>query len=404
MRILFLTHYFSPEVGPATKRIAGLSSNLKKIGHEVSVVTGFPNYPSGIKHKGYQRKLYMEEEIEGIKVYRYYMFSSPRKSTISRLMNYISFMFSCLFFIFNKNRYDVIITSSPPLFIGISGYILSRILRIPFVFDIRDIWPDIAAEMEELSTKSLIYKMMDSISKFLYANADLITVVTNMKKSKILDKGYNQDKVEVISNGFDKEFLDFPIDEELIERHKLTESFNIVYAGIVGLAQGLDIIIEVGRKLQSYTDIRFLIIGDGVEKSELEEKVGKIGLKNIEFLGLQTHEKIFTFLKHSGVSIVPLKSDKLQDSVPSKLYEALGVGCPVVLCAKGESSTILKESQGGIVVEPGDSEGLKTAILELYSNPQKRFEMSEKGQAYVQSNFTRDIIAKKLCDTLEKIL
>ncbi len=401
MRILFLTHFFVPEIGAAAKRIFGLANNLSDLGHEVGVVSGFPNYPSGIKHESYKGKLYMEELIGKIKVYRYYVFSSPKKNALTRLLNYVSFMLSSSFFAFNDKKYDLIIVSSPPVFIGISGYIISRLKKIPLVFDVRDIWPDIASEMGEMSDSSFTFKVLNNLSRFLYAKARLITVVTKGKKEKLILKGISPDKVEVISNGFDREFLDLPTDVNLVQRYRLEENFTLIYTGVVGLAQGLDIIIDTATKLKEYEKIHFLIIGDGFEKKALEKKAEILGLNSIKFIGAQPYEKILTFLKYAGASIVPLKNKNLKDSVPTKMLEALGGGCPVLLSADGESAEILRESRGGIVVDPGDSEALKEAILYLYNNPDVAKEMSSKGMLYVLNNFTRDRIAQSLSEVLE---
>ncbi|MCX7748527.1 MAG: glycosyltransferase family 4 protein [Clostridia bacterium] len=395
-----MTHFYAPEVGAATKRISGLARNLKKLGHDVEVITGFPNYPSGIKLPPYNHKVYMKEEIEGIKVYRFYVYASPKKNSITRLLNYITFMISSMFFILKRKKYDLIITSSPPLFIGLSGYVISRVKRIPLVFDIRDIWPDIALEMGEINEKSLMYKVLNKIAQFIHKKAELITVVTRKKKEKIITKGIEKEKLKVISNGFDTEFLDFKVDFDLVEQHTLNKKFNLIYTGVVGLAQGLDVIIETAQKVRDINDIRFLIIGDGVEKKDLEQKVFEQGLTNVDFLGVQPHEKILTFLKYSGAAIVPLKSDKLQDSVPTKMFEALGAGCPVILSASGESADILRESQGGIVVNPGDSNALKDAVLKLYNSREMCEKMAKKGQEYVLNNFTRESIAKNLSHIL----
>ncbi|HEX9060352.1 MAG TPA: glycosyltransferase family 4 protein [Clostridia bacterium] len=402
MKILFLTHFFIPEVGAATKRIYGLAKNLKNIGHDVEIIAGFPNYPSGIKPEGYRGKLYMEEEIDGLKVYRYYVYSSPKKKSYVRLLNYLSFTVSSCFFIFQKKKYDAIIVSSPPIFIGISGLIISAFKRIPLVYDVRDIWPDIALEMGEFSESSIVFKVMKTLADILYKKSRLITVVTNGKRDKLLSKGIDKNKVEIVTNGFDREFLSVPVNESLAYELNLKEGFNLVYTGVVGLAQGLDIIIEAASKLANYEDIRFFIIGDGFEKESLKLKAKDAGLTNIQFLGMLPHEKIITFLKHSGASIVPLKNSNLQDSVPTKMFEAMGAGCPVILSASGESAEILFKSRGGIVVETGNSDTLAEAILFLYRNPEKRDEMAKFGQEFVLNNYTRDKIAESLSNILLK--
>ncbi|MFW5795331.1 MAG: glycosyltransferase family 4 protein [Bacillota bacterium] len=403
MKILFHTHYYLPETGPATKRISGLAENLKKNGHQIEVLTGFPSYPSGIKPDGYKKKLYMEEEINGIKIYRYYTYASPKVNLFNRLLNYFSFMISSLFFIFKRKKYDLIITSSPPLFTSLSAWPIAAVKKIPLVFDVRDIWPDVAEEIGQISNNGLQYKILDKMANFLYKKSDMITTVTNMKKEKLVSKGIANNKIKYISNGFDKSFLDNEIDQSIVKEFQLNEKFTLVYAGNVGLAQGIDVIINAAQKLKNYSNIQFLIIGDGLEKNELEEQAKELGLNNLKFLGLYPHKKILTFLEYSDASIIPLKNENLQDSVPSKLFESLGAGCPVILSAAGESAKIVNDSNGGLVVEPGNSEALKDAILKLFQNDELKSEFSQNGQDYVLGNFTREKIAKKLSFVLENL-
>lgn len=403
VKILFHTHYYLPETGPATKRISGLAENLKEDGHQVEILTGFPSYPSGIKPDGYKRKIYMDEEINGIKIYRYYTYASPKVNLFNRLLNYLSFMISSLFFLFKKEKYDVIITSSPPLFISISAWPISALKKTPLVFDVRDIWPDVAEEIGQISRGGFQYKILDKMANFLYKKSDLITTVTNMKKEKLKSKGISNEKIKYISNGFDKIFLENDIDNKIVDEFNLKEKFTLVYAGNVGLAQGLDIIIDAAENLKDYNDIQFLIIGDGLEKDELEQRAKKAELNNLKFLGLYPHKKIYTFLRYSDASIIPLKNENLKDSVPSKLFESLGAGCPVILSAAGESAKIVNDSNGGLTVEPGDSAALKDAILQLYNNEDLKRDFSKNGQAYVLENFTREKIAKKLSVVLENL-
>lgn len=404
MNILFISHFYPPESGAASKRISGLARNLKRLGHNVEVLTGFPSYPTGIKEPEYKGKFYMEDKIDDIKIYRYCVFSSPKRTKVNRALNYFTFMLSSMLFAFKRKKYDVIIASSPPIFIGISACFISYIKKIPLVFDIRDIWPDIAYEMGAIDKKSLVYRILDSLSNFIYKKSKMITVVTKGKKKKLISKGIEENKIKVISNGFDKEFSENDIDIELIRKYNLEEKFTLVYAGLIGLAQGIEMIIDTAEMLQGYKDIQFLIIGDGPEKVTLEKDLSKRNIKNVIFTGLMAHEKIYTFLKYSKASIVPLINDNLQDSVPTKMLESLGAGCPVILSAKGESEGILLESKGGICINPNDSNALKESILYLYDNQNIGSNMGTSGQGYVLSNYTRDGIAKKLEEKLGALL
>ncbi len=396
MKILFISHYFPPETGAATKRIYGLAKHLVKFGHKVDVITGMPNYPNGEIQEKYRKKFFYFEEMSGINVYRHFVFVSKRKNTITRLLNYFSLVFSSLSFIFNRNQYDVIITSSPPLFLGISGVILSKIKKAPLVFDVRDIWPGVAAEIGEMSPDSRVYKVLEWLELFIYRNSTLITVVTNGKKEKLISRGLTESKVELISNGFDAEFLDYQIDDSVKHEYKTSNKFNILYAGIIGVAQGIDIIIKAAERLIEYKDIQFLLVGNGVELEKLKLLTQEKGLTNVVFTNEQPHERIRSFLNFSDVAVVPLKNTALKDSIPTKIYEALGAGVPVVLSASGESESVINRSNGGIITLPGDVDALVSAIMKLYSDKDFYRNCAENGQQYVLNNYSRGSIAKRL--------
>lgn len=395
LKILFHTHFYAPENGPAEKRVKGLASNLLKKGHKVGVITGFPSYPTGIKSDEYKNKMYMKEEIDGIKIYRYYTYASPKRTTLNRLLNYFSFLISSIFFIFNKDKYDVIITTSPPLFIALAAYIISRIKKMLLIFDVRDIWPDIAIEMGFLEKKSLYSKVLENIAQFMYKKSDLIFVVSQFKEKSLEKKGINQSKLKYISNGFDKEFLEIQIKKNLIQKYDLKNKKTIIYTGIIGLAQGLDVIIRLAEKCME-EKIQFLMIGDGVEKERLESEVKGKKIENIEFLGLQPHENIRTFLEYAHMSIIPLLNKNLKDSVPTKLFEALGVGCPVFLISEGESREILKKSKGGIGVSPDNFEQIKEKFNMMLEKEKNFFCEINYTRGYVLKNYSRDMITQKL--------
>ncbi|MCM3068380.1 glycosyltransferase family 4 protein [Priestia flexa] len=400
MRILFISHYFPPETGAATKRIHGLAKHLVKFGHSVDVITGMPNYPNGEILKDYRKKFFYREQMSGINVYRYYVFVSKKKSTITRMLNYFSLVFSSLLSVFNRKQYDIIITSSPPLFLGISGVILSKFKKTPLIFDVRDIWPGVAAEIGEIETSSKAYKLMESLELFIYKNSRLITVVTKGKREKLIGRGLPEKKVKLISNGFDTEFLDYQIDTTVKDEYNTSNKFNILYAGIIGVAQGIDTIISVAEKLSDYKDIQFLLVGNGVEIEKLELLTKEKGLTNVTFTHGQPHERIRSFLEFSDIAVVPLKSAALSDSVPTKIYEALGAGVPVVLSASGESEVVINESGGGIVTRPGDIAALASAIMKFYSDKEFYKSCSENGQKHVLENYSRFSIAKKLEEEL----
>lgn len=401
MKILFITQFYPPEMGAAASRISGLARNLKKFGHDVTVLTGFPNYPSGIIDRKYRYKFFTQEEDEGVIVNRVRVYASPLRKFYTRLLNYFSLVFtSILFEVFDKKEYDIAITSSPPLFLGIAGYVISRLKGTRNVLDVRDIWPKIGVDTGELDKDSFFIKVAEKLEDFLYLNADLITAVTELKYSYLVNKGIHESKVKVISNGVDREFLRVEDDSTVEAEYFKTEMFTVLYAGLMGIAQGVEIIIEAANLLKEREDIRFFIIGEGVDKDRLIRTAADYGLKNVKFIENQPKERIATFLKKSDVSVIPLKKASFSDSVPSKLLESMAFGCTVILSASGESATIVQKSGAGLVVEPGDFKELSIAIAKLKDDPGLSKQFSENGKRFVEENFMRDNIAEKL----EKVL
>lgn len=401
MRILFITQFYPPEMGAAAARIAGLAKNLAKLGHGITVLTGFPNYPSGIIHKEYQLKLFLTKIVDGISLNRVWVFASPLRKFLTRLLNYFSLVFtSILFEIFNTKDYEVVIVSSPPLFLGISGYAISRLKGSKFVLDIRDIWPKIGVDTGELRKDSLPIKIAEWLEYFLYQNADLITVVTERKSIYLQELGIPVSKISVIPNGVDREYLETEADKTVVEENFNDNCFSVLYAGLLGIAQGVDVIIKAANILKEQHDIKFFIIGDGVEKKYLIELVEDNGLENVTFIENQPKEKIATFLKNCDVSVIPLKKADFSDSVPSKLLESMAFGCPVILSASGESASIVESSEGGLVVKPGDEKELANAILKLKRDSDLRDKFAKNGELFIKNNFMRD----KIVEEFEKVL
>ncbi|MEH7475553.1 glycosyltransferase family 4 protein [Priestia megaterium] len=271
---------------------------------------------------------------------------------------------------------------------------MSKFKKVPHVFDVRDIWPNVAVEIGEITEQSKIYKLMRIVERFIYINSSMLTVVTKGKKDTLIRNGVKEDKIRLISNGFDEEFLDFPIDQHIAEKYGLSNKFNLLYAGIIGIAQGIDLIIKAAELLKPYSDIQFVLVGTGVELEKMKNLVKEKGLGNVVFAGEQPHINIRSFLHYSHVSLVPLKSKALKDSVPTKLYEALGVGKPVILSASGDSEEVVKEAQGGLVIKPGDVNELVKSIEKLYQDKKFYNYCIENSEKYIIDNYSRKSIAR----------
>lgn len=400
MKALFITQYFWPETAGGANRLTGLAKQLARMGHEVGVVTGMPNYPSGRIRDGYLNRLLITEELEGVKIFRSWLYTSLKKDSIRRLLNYFSFVVSSLWHLPRVlGKYEVVFVSSPPLFLGIAGLIYHWILRVPLVFDVRDIWPEVFVEMGELRRESLFFKVAHSLEEWIYKHSSIITVVTEGKRQALIERGIAESKVVCIPNAVDREFLEFPVQESLKDDLRLSEKFVVLYAGLIGKAQGIDIIFEIAAKTRSQK-LHFLLVGEGVEKDKLIQEAERLGLENITFLPEQPREKILSYLRMANIVLVPLKSPELRNSVPSKLYEALAAGCPVVLLAKGESVELLQQAKTGLALAPDDIEQILRTFEELSEG---KVAVPSSDNNYILENFTRDRMATKLLSLLTKL-
>ena len=289
-----------------------------------------------------------------------------KKTSLYRLLNQLSFAFTSFFASRKCGPADVVITTSPPPLISFTGYLIARRKRAKLVYDVRDIWPDVGIEMGSFSSGSFYAKVFGAIRDFMLRKADLTTAVSAGKVKKLCSYGPTNE-VRLISNGFDRHFLENTDDPALIEKFRFGEGFTCVYVGNLGMAQGLDQLLSVAARAKSaYPDVRFLLFGSGAEEEMLRAHVREKALTNVEFAGRIPNDSIFTVLDNADLTFVSLVNSNLRDSVPTKLYEALGVGCPVLLAAEGDAAALLGESRLGLAVPPNDPDALWDAFSRLY--------------------------------------
>jgi glycosyltransferase involved in cell wall biosynthesis len=392
-------------MGGASARTSGLSKWLVRFGNDVTVLTGFPNYPSGKNYPGYKRRLKQYEYIDGVRVVRTWIYASSYKSKINRILNNLSFMISSIITGLQlKGRFDVVIASSPPLFIGISGWIISKLRRMPWIFDIRDIWPDIVIETGLFEEGHFLMRWGKKLAKFMYDRADHITPVTQRKVQRIIAEGINEKKITLVSNGVDLDVIQNPRPFNWQNFPEIKNKFVASYMGLIGIAQGVDLIVRLAKLLKDKKDIHFLIVGDGINREQLVDIANKTGLTNITFIKSQPHEVIPSLMEVSNVAMVPLVSNKLLDAVPSKLMEAWACKKPVILIAGGEAAELVRTVKGGLVVENGNDILVSQAILELRSEKSSSDTFAKAGQDYVLKNFSREILAKEMESVVNKIL
>jgi glycosyltransferase involved in cell wall biosynthesis len=399
MRILYISQYFPPEIGATQTRAYEMARNLVHAGHQVTMLTEFPNHPVGIIPAEYRGKYFERTNLEGIEVLRVWVKTSPTKNFRTRLFFYLSFMLNATLvgLIFTRRKYDLIYATSPPLFVGGAGIALSYWKRAPLVFEVRDLWPESAVTMGELKSRRFI-NWAYRFEAACYRRARKIIVTAQEIKDYLVDRGIPTEKVAIVRNGSNTDLFYRNPETRQRVRQALTmqDKFIALYAGLHGLAYDLDIIIEAAYLLREITDIHFLFIGDGPTKPGLQERIGKLGLGNVTFMSAQSYQEISAYFNAADVSLIPMKEPHIVGTLPIKIYDSMACQLPVIACGTGEIRTIICESKAGIALTPEDPQQLKDAILQLHSNPEQRAVYGSNGRQAVETQYTRQAQAQQL--------
>lgn len=399
-KILYICQYFnSPQEG-GLLRPWEVSRYLVSKGYDVTVMAAAPHHMSGVTDKRLQKKLFYSYTVEGIKVVKIYSYPDYRKSRLSRILYYTIYPLLATVAAFREKKPDLIITSTPPVFLLISGYIVSRLKRKKFIVEVRDAWLEFALA-RNLVPRVLI-EPLKRFQSFMLRQADYIISVTpgikkmvdeytgNPSKNLLVMNGYEED-VNMLSEGSEKEAV------ELAGKYGLDGKFVAVYTGTLGMARDHHIFGRTANYLRNYKDIVFLFIGEGEKKQELMEYCNKNRLTNSVFLPLQPRTMMPVFMRISDVGINSIrKNDALESSLSNKVFDYLGNGLPVVWAGDGDTSEFLEKSGGGLVVKPESEKEMAEAILRLYHDPDLKYRMAQKGRDYVMGNFTRQKVMKSI--------
>lgn len=384
-----LTQYFPPESGAAQVRLKEVAKGLQRSGHQVTVVTAFPNHPSGVIPPNYRGHWRMKDEVDGIPVWRTWIYPVQRGRFWKRLLNYFSFVFSSFWGLSKVGKQDILFFESPPLFLGITALIYGWLTRTRIIMNISDLWPESAVALGLVNSRWMI-KAAEGLEKLLYRKAWKISTQTEGIRDSLLQRGVPKEKVTFLPNGVNLElFAPRERDAEMARTLGIKEDdFVLIYAGTMGYAQGLESVIHTAVLLKDKPNVRFLFVGDGTEKPMLEALVQEKGLANVIFVDFQPVQEMPRYFSLSSASIVPLKKNKLFEGArPSKMFPALGSAVPVIYSGEGEAAELVLSSGGGVVVAPENSQELAQAILELQKNPNRR-EMGQKGRRFVEANYT----------------
>ena len=393
MKILILTQWFEPE--PTFKGLL-FARELTARGHEVEVLTGFPNYPGGEVYPGYRIRPWVREQIDGIKVLRVALYPSHNNSGFHRALNYMSFALSAAAMgtpLIRKP--DVIYVYHPPITVGFAAAVIGFFRRTPFVYDIQDVWPDTVAASGMMSNAAAL-TLLGKMCKFVYRRARHITVPSHGFKEQLFGRGVPPDKIDVIYNWCDETALKH--EGVSVTRLGATDRFCILFAGTMGRAQGLDSVLRAAQICRTTVPAaEFLFMGGGIELRRLENMAKEMGLDNVRFLPRQPMDAMGRILAGADALLVHLKDDPLfRITIPSKTQAYLAAGKPILMGVRGDAADLVERAGSGIVYEPGNSQSIADAVKELVNTGEERLtEMGRAGRAFYDRELSVSVGVKK---------
>ncbi len=403
MRILFVSHYFPPEVNAPANRTHEHCRRWVAEGHEVIVITGVPNHPAGVLFAGYRNRWIREEEIDGIRVIRTWMFLAANAGFAKRILNYVLFAVTAVIASKRVRNPDLVLATTPQFFCGLAGAVIARIKRLPFVLEVRDLWPKSIVELGQLQ-QGFALGSLEALERWLYMSSAGIVVNTRAFIDHIADSGYPREKIELIYNGIDPhQFRPQPASEKLRTKYALEGRTAVAYIGTLGLAQGLECVIETAEILQSRPDIAFLIIGDGAEREKLEAMIQERGITNVRLLGLQPRELMPDWIASADILLVCLRDLPVFEMViPSKIFEFLAQERPVIVAARGEIRRMTEEAGAAWVIDPEDPQAMADAVEAIAQQPEEARRRAAAGRRWVKDEFVRDTLALRMLDFMTK--
>lgn len=402
MKILFLTDNFPPEVNaPATRTLEHCREWVKQ-GAEITVLTCFPNYPTGKVYSGYKNQLYKVEYVEGIKVIRLWSYMTANEGFLKRVLDYISFAFMAFWAgLFKKT--DIIIATSPQFFTAVAGGALGFFKRIPWIFEVRDLWPESIRAVEAMN-KQRVLDWLEQLELLLYKKATCVVVVTEAFKDNLVRRGIKAEKIEVIKNGV---MLDVykpqPKNKILLEKLGLTNKFVVAYMGTHGMAHKLDFLIESANRITD-PSVQLVFIGDGAEKANLLKIIEEKKPKNVTMLNSVTKAEMVDYISITDVALVNLKkSDTFKTVIPSKIFENAAMKKPILLGVEGESQAIVERYKAGLCFEPENEADFIEKLMTLKSDT-AFYASCQNGCRHLSIDFDRIRLAQTFLDLMQKIV
>jgi len=402
VRILILSHYFPPEVNAPANRTFEHARRWVAAGHDVTVVTGVPNHPDGVLLPGYSNRFLQEERIAGIRVIRTWMYLAANRGFSRRVLSYVLFGFMAVVGSLRARRVEVVVATSPQFFVGVAGAVVARLTRARFVLEVRDLWPESIIQLGQLSNRSVI-RLLECLETRLYRSADEVVTVTRSFVDHVARRGVPRSRIHVVFNGVDFErFTPRPPCAALRAKYGLDGKFVAAYIGTLGLAHGLEVVLDAAELLKEQPDIAFLLIGSGAEADRLRAEVDRRNLQDtVRMPGLLVHEEIPAWLASVDAALVLLRDLPVFDTViPSKTFEYMAMRRPVVLAVRGEMRRMVARTGTGFLIPPEDAARLAETVVRLRDRPGEAAACAEAGYCWVRREFDRDRLALQMADIL----
>lgn len=405
MRILILAHNFPPESSPLAVRTYEHAKWWVKLGHQVEVATTAPNYPNGVLYAGHRNPLLSRETVDGIDVVRVWTFLAANRGEALRSISFASYFLSVVAQAPRFSRADVVLSSSPQLLAGLAGYPMSRLQRRPWVLEVRDLWPESIVAVGAMSRGRTI-KALEALERFAYRNADHIVPVSGAFRPHIEACGIAPEKITVLHNGANLELFAAPVkNPKLAEELGLAGKFVAAYCGTLGMAHALEAVLEAADLLRARDDVRFLMVGGGAEAAKLRQLRDQRNLDNVVILDRQPHDRMPEIWGLANASIVHLRDTPLfRTVIPSKMFEVMALGLPIILGVQGEAERILTEAEAGIAVQPESAAAIAKAVEQLADSPGLAGALGANGRRAVQERYDRRVIAEQYVSLLQRVV
>lgn len=404
MRFLVLTQYFAPEIGASQVRLVSLCHELVAAGHSVEVVTAMPHHPAGRISPEYKGRIYCRENWESLTIHRVWLYAA-NGSNWRRLLNYASFCFTCLFGLARAGKPDFVFADSPPLFLGVPGWIAAKCWRVPLLFNVADLWPDSVRDLG-IMRDGFMLDFAHRLERWIYGHASLVTAVTEGIRNALLhSKRLPPEKVLFLPNGVDTAlFKPRPPDKTLKVDLGLEGKQIVLYAGTHGHAGAVEQVLYAADHLRNEPSFHFLLLGEGSEKQKLIDLAAKLQLSNVTFHDQVPLEKVPVFTSIADLAVITLRrSQVMMGARPAKTFIMMAAGTPIVLAAEGEAARLVEAAGSGIVVPFEDHKSLAEEIRSLLRDPERAAQMGVNGRRFVVSNYQWSALVRNWLAQLSKV-